>query len=63
MKTRLIAVSLLVLALFSTPVAARAAQPAAPTSIAVSGGTVIGGGGGVAQPNNIWCAWLRLCVS
>lgn len=62
MKTRLIAVSLLVASLLFTPVAASAAQPSGPTSVSVSGGQIVGGGG-TATPSNIWCAWLRLCVS
>ncbi|MBO1032423.1 hypothetical protein IPV09_13875 [Tessaracoccus sp. SD287] len=63
MKTRLLAVSLLVLSLVAVPTAANAATSDTPTRLAVSSGTQIGTGSGTATPSNIWCAWLRICLS
>ena len=61
MKTRILAISLLVLSLVAVPTAANAASADAPTRLAVGSGTQIGGG--TATPSNIWCAFLRICLS
>ena len=57
MKTRLIAISLLVLSLVAVPNAASAATSTSPTRIPVASGQVS------ASPDAFFCAFFRICVS